>query len=82
MKPKKSPQDQPTAFQLFQSRLENMISPDHSLVHLAAAIRWERFDEAYAAYYCQDNGAPGLPTRLMLTRVIADMITKAVLLLE
>ncbi|MCL2711221.1 MAG: IS5 family transposase [Planctomycetaceae bacterium] len=66
MKPKQSPQDQPTNFQLFQSRLENMINPDHSLVHLAAAIRWERFDEAYSAYYCQDNGAPGLPTRLMV----------------
>ena len=43
-----------------------MISPDHSLVHLAALIRWQRFDEAYAAYYCQDNGAPALPTRLMV----------------
>jgi hypothetical protein len=66
MKPKKSPQDQPSTFQLFQARLDNIISPDHPLVHLAIAIQWERFDEAYAAFYCQNNGAPGLPTRLMV----------------
>jgi len=66
MKPKKSPQEQPSAIQLFQSRLDNMICPDHPLCRLAAAIRWERFDEAYSAYYCPDNGAPGLPTRLMV----------------
>ena len=66
MNPKQSPQDRPSTIQLFQSRLDNMISPDHPLCHLAAAIQWERFDEAYSAYYCQDNGAPGLPTRLMV----------------
>jgi len=65
MKPKKSPQDQPSTIQLFRSRLDNMISLDHPLCHLAEAVRWERFDEAYSAFYCQDNGAPGLPTRLM-----------------
>jgi IS5 family transposase len=66
MKPKKSPQDQPSTFQLFQARLDNIISPDHPLVHLATAIQWERFDEAYAQFYCPNNGAPGLPTRLMV----------------
>ena len=65
MKPKKSPQDQPSTFQLFQSRLENMVNPDHPLCHLAHAIQWSRFEEAYAAFYCPDNGAPALPTRLM-----------------
>jgi hypothetical protein len=67
MKPQKSPQDQPSSFQLFQSRLENLINPDHPLVHLAHLIQWTRFDEAYAPpFYCEDNGAPGLPTRLMV----------------
>src|SRR5215469_14621389 len=66
MKPKKSPQDQPSTFQIFQSRLDNTINLDHPLVHLAALMQWERFDEAYAAFYCQDNGAPGLPPRLMV----------------
>jgi len=39
---------------------------DHPLCHLAAAMQWSRFDEAYAALYCEHNGAPGLPTRLMV----------------
>ena len=65
MKPKKSPQDQPSTFQLFQSRLDNMVNPDHPLCHLADAIQWQRFEEAYATFYCPDNGAPALPTRLM-----------------
>jgi IS5 family transposase len=66
MKPKKSPQDQPSTFQLFQSRLDSQINPDHPLCRLAALIHWERFDEAYAPLYCENNGAPGLPTRLMV----------------
>jgi IS5 family transposase len=66
MKPKKSPQDQPSTFQLFQSRLENMVNPDHALCHLADLIQWQRFDESFAPLYCQDNGAPALPTRLMV----------------
>jgi len=66
MKPKKSPQDQPSPLQLFQARLENLLNSHHPLVHLAAAIQWERFDEAYAPFYCDNNGAPGLPTRLMV----------------
>src|SRR5215469_10607279 len=66
MKPKKSPQDQPTTFQIFQSRLDNTINLDHPLCHLADAIHWSRFDEAYAPLYCDDNVAPALPARLMV----------------
>jgi hypothetical protein len=60
MKPKNSPSSQPTQIQLFQSRLDSQINLDHPLCHLADTIQWQRFDEAYAAFYCQDNGAPGL----------------------
>ena len=66
MKPRKSPQDQPSTLQLFRARLDNIISPHHSLVHLATAIQWDCFDEAYAPFYCESNSAPGLPTRLMV----------------
>ena len=66
MKTRQSPQDQPSTIQLFQARLDNIISPQHPLVDLAAAIQWERFDEAYSAFYCEPNGEPGLPTRLMV----------------
>ena len=43
-----------------------MVNLDHPLCHLADAIQWERLDEAYAPFYCETNGAPGLPTRLMV----------------
>jgi len=66
MQPKKSPQDEPTAFRLFQSRLDSQINLDHPLCKLADEIQWSRFDEAYAPLYCENNGAPGLPTRLMV----------------
>ena len=66
MKPQKSPQSEPTTLQLFQARLDNQINLDHPLCQLAHNIQWQRFEEAYAPLYCEDNGAPGLPTRLMV----------------
>jgi hypothetical protein len=66
MKPQISPQNEPTQFQLFQARLDSQLNSDHPLYQLANIIQWERFDEAYAPFYCEDNGAPGLPTRLMV----------------
>ena len=66
MKPKPSPCNQPTQVQLFQSRLDSQLNTDHPLCQLANVIQWQRFDEAYAPFYCEDNGAPGLPTRLMV----------------
>ena len=66
MKPQKSPQSEPTTFQLFQAQLDNQINLDHPLCQLAHNIQWQRFDEAYSSLYCEDNGAPGLPTRLMV----------------
>jgi hypothetical protein len=45
---------------------DSQLNLDHPLCHLATVIQWSRFDEAYAAFYCEDTGAPGLPTRLMV----------------
>jgi IS5 family transposase len=66
MKPQKSPNSQPSQFQLFQTRLEQLVDARHELIQLAELIQWSRFDEAYEPLYCEDNGAPGLPTRLMV----------------
>ena len=44
---------------------DSPLNLDHPLCHLATVIQWSRFDEAYAAFYCEDTGAPGLPTRLI-----------------
>ena len=51
---------------LFQSRLDSQLNLDHPLVILANLIDWDRFDQAYAPLFCADNGAPALPTRLMV----------------
>lgn len=61
MPPKKP---QLSEFELFQSRLDNMLDPEHPLVKLAVLIDWSRFDAAFGRFYTQ-KGRPGLPTRLM-----------------
>ena len=55
MKPKNSPQAVPS-----------QLNPDHPLVRFADTIRWSRFEEAYGPLDCEENVAPGLPTRLMV----------------
>jgi hypothetical protein len=75
MKPQTSSANNPSAFQLFQSRLDQQLNPDHPLVLLADLIQWQRFDEAFAPLYCPDNGAPALPTRLMVGNTSAEKNT-------
>jgi IS5 family transposase len=58
-------QPQPNTFELFQSRLDNMLDPDHPLVKLAGLIDWSRFDAAFGRFYKPLKGRPSLPTRLM-----------------
>jgi len=36
--------------QLFQSRLDSQINPDHPLCQLAERIDWDRFDDAYRGH--------------------------------
>ena len=62
MLPKNQSQDQGD---LFRSRLEQIINQDHPLIKLARSMDWEGFNRELGALYCPDNGAPGLPTRLM-----------------
>jgi transposase, IS5 family len=66
MQPKNSPTAESTPFQLFQARLDSQLNPDHPLCRLAHLMHWQRFDDAYAPLYCENNGAPALPTRLMV----------------
>ena len=66
MKPKNPPSAESSQLRLFQARLDSQLNPDHPLYRLADIISWHRFDEAYAPLYCEDNGAPALPTRLMV----------------
>ena len=63
MKPKKQSQN---AYDLFRSNFEQILNLEHPLVKLSDSIDWETFDKKLESLYCPDNGAPALPTRLMV----------------
>ena len=64
MKPTKPPIED-CQQDLFRSELENMINPRHSLVKLSKAVNWEELDKKFGVTFCENNGRPGIPTRLM-----------------
>jgi IS5 family transposase len=55
-----------TAFELFQAHFDQILNFEHPLVQLADKIDWRRFDAAFADSYCEELGAPGKATRLMV----------------
>lgn len=42
-----------------------MLNQSHLLYQLADKIDWEKFETAFQPLYCQDNGRPSKPIRLM-----------------
>ena len=60
------PQNEQPQGELFKTELERIIDPEHALVKLARAVDWKRFDELFEPLFCEDNGCPGLPTRLIV----------------
>lgn len=49
----------------FFSSLSDMLNQSHPLYKLADKIDWAKFDTAFAPLYCQNNGRPAEPIRLM-----------------
>ena len=49
---------------LFAS-LGDMLDHSHPLFRLADKIEWSRFEEAFIPLYCNENGRPCKPIRLM-----------------
>ena len=47
------------------SNLSDMLDQSHPLYQLADKIDWGKFETAFQPLYCQDNGRPGKPIRLM-----------------
>lgn len=47
------------------SNLSDMLNQSHPLYLLADKIDWEKFETAFQPLYCQDNGRPCKPIRLM-----------------
>ena len=47
------------------SSLEDMLSHQHPLFQLSNKINWECFEKAFSPLYCNTNGRPAHPIRLM-----------------
>ena len=52
------------------SSLSDMLNQSHPLYQLADKIDWGKFETAFQPLYCQDNGRPGKPIRLMCGMLI------------
>ena len=57
----KKPHNTPSLF----SSLSDMLNQSHPLYKLADKIDWAKFDTAFLPLYCQNNGRPSKPIRLM-----------------
>jgi len=65
MKPQKSAVHAPQG-SLFQVELAKIVDLSHPLVVLGGQIDWSSFENALGASFCECNGAPGKPVRLMV----------------
>lgn len=65
MQPKKTGRDQ-SEFDLFRSRLEQILNRKHPLYVLAGQIDWSYFEQEFGSLYVPNVGRPGLPIRLMV----------------
>jgi IS5 family transposase len=65
MKPWKKPEGliQSEMFKVF---LKDIVFDRHPLVSLADMVEWAVFEEKLTPTFCDDNGRPGLPVRLMV----------------
>jgi IS5 family transposase len=50
---------------LFRTRLDDLINPNHELALLATTIDWDYFESEFKPYY-SDRGAPSVPIRTMV----------------
>jgi transposase, IS5 family len=64
MRPKREPKHPQR--ELFQSELEQIIDVRHPLARLGKSIDWASFEAVLGATYHPTQGAPGIPTRLMV----------------
>jgi IS5 family transposase len=51
---------------LYKIPLEKMLNLDHPICQLKRCIDWAFFDQEFTPLFCQDNGRPGIPTRMMV----------------
>ena len=51
---------------MFQVPLKQFINESHELVGLSKKLDWESLEKDLSVYYCEDNGRPGVPIRLIV----------------
>jgi IS5 family transposase len=51
--------------ELFRTRLEDLIDPNHELALLSKSIDWQYFEDEFKPYY-SEKGAPSVPIRTMV----------------
>ena len=51
--------------ELFRTRLEDLINPNHELALLSKAIDWQYFENEFKSFY-SNRGAPSVPIRTMV----------------
>ena len=57
---------QPVQANLFKVMLRDIVNPKHELILLRDAIDWGRFEKVLEPVYCQGNGRPSIPVRMMV----------------
>ncbi len=63
---------------MFQVPLKQFINESHELVGLSKKIDWESLEKDLSVYYCEDNGRPGVPIRLIVGIImLRRMLTRA-----
>ena len=67
---KHKPKDQ---FDLFRSKLVNMISDQHELVLLALQIEWNWIESEFSGFY-SDKGRPSVPIRTMVGMLLLKQL--------
>jgi len=60
------PKNHKNSLNLFQSRLDQIINMDHPLIKLSRQIDWSVFESEFGPYYCEGQGRPAKPIRLMV----------------
>lgn len=54
--------------------LKDTLNQRHPIYILANKIDWKQFEESFSSLYCEKNGRPGLPIRLMVGLLIIKHI--------
>jgi IS5 family transposase len=51
---------------MFRPMLKDFIDPQHELILLANIIDWQYFENEFSQYFCENNGRPSVPLRVMI----------------